>query len=108
MTICVTGLESEKIMRLEQHIGLGYASSTEEELEFIVEVSKATGVVLDPVYSGKAARGMVQDIAAKSADGKKRKVLFIHTGGLLGLYEKADQLAPIFKGGWRPFSQPAL
>ena len=74
------GLQSETIMRLEQHIGLGYARSTTEELQYITEVSKVTGVVLDPVYSGKAARGMAQDIVEKAADGKKRKVLFIHTG----------------------------
>jgi len=33
------GLRSETIMRLEQHIGLGYARSTAEELQYITEVS---------------------------------------------------------------------
>lgn len=93
-------------MRLEQHVGLGYAQSTDEELKFITAVSRKTGVVLDPVYSGKAARGMVQDLQrqGKGSGGPKR-VLFIHTGGLLGLFEKADQLAPLLEGGWRNFSQ---
>ena len=62
------------------------------------DVARATGVVLDPVYSGKAALGMVQDL--KRAAGRKRRVLFIHTGGLLGLYAKDDQLAPLLAGGW--------
>ena len=93
-------------MRLEQHVGRGYALSTEEELKFITTVSKETGVVLDPVYSGKAARGMLQDLLRQRRDGGKPMcVLFIHTGGLLGLYEKADQLAPLLQGGWRNFCQ---
>jgi 1-aminocyclopropane-1-carboxylate deaminase/D-cysteine desulfhydrase-like pyridoxal-dependent ACC family enzyme len=92
-------------MRLEQHVGLGYAQSTEEELKFITEVSRQTGVVLDPVYSGKAARGMAQDLQQqRQAGDTPKRVLFIHTGGLLGLYEKSDQLAPLLQGGWRNFS----
>ena len=35
----LSGLRSETIMRLEQHIGLGYARSTAEELQYITEVS---------------------------------------------------------------------
>ena len=95
-------------MRLEQHIGLGYAQSTKDELKFIIDVSKQTGVVLDPVYSGKAARGMVQDLQRQGRrDLGPKKVLFIHTGGLLGLYEKVDQVAPLLQGDWRSFSHTA-
>ena len=95
------GLASASIMRLEQHVGLGYAQSTEEELSFITAVSQKTGVVLDPVYSGKAARGMVHDLQRQvGGTGAPKRVLFIHTGGLLGLFEKADQLAPLLQGGW--------
>ena len=80
------------MLRLEDRVGLGYAQSTEEELAFLTEVAQATGVVLDPVYSGKAALGMVADL--KERPGAKR-VCFVHTGGLLGLYAKSAQLAPL-------------
>lgn len=103
-------LSSASIMRLEQHVGLGYAQSTDEELKFITDVSRHTGVVLDPVYSGKAARGMAQDLQQQRNAGDSltpKRVLFIHTGGLLGLYEKSDQLAPLLQGGWRSFSPSA-
>lgn len=30
--------------------GLGYAMNTAEELEFVKDIAKATGIVLDPVY----------------------------------------------------------
>ena len=81
-----------QVLRLEDRVGLGYAQSTEEELAFLTEVAQATGVVLDPVYSGKAALGMVEDLKARPVAGR---VLFVHTGGLLGLYAKEAQLQPL-------------
>ncbi|GJN22429.1 hypothetical protein PR202_gb09989 [Eleusine coracana subsp. coracana] len=80
--------------------GLGYAMNTSEELKFVADVAAATGVILDPVYSGKATYGMLKDMAANPAKWKGRKVLFVHTGGLLGLYDKADQLSSL-AGSWR-------
>jgi hypothetical protein len=46
-------------------------------------VAAATGVVLDPVYSGKALHGLMRDIAAAGEEWAGRKLLFVHTGGLL-------------------------
>ncbi|XP_044465933.1 putative D-cysteine desulfhydrase 1, mitochondrial isoform X2 [Mangifera indica] len=77
--------------------GLGYAINTSEELNFVKEIAAATGVVLDPVYSGKAAYGMLKDMAENPKKWEGRKVLFIHTGGLLGLYDEVDQMAPLVK-----------
>ena len=87
---------ARKLLRIEDHVGDGYAQATAPELEFLVEVARATGVVLDPVYSGKAAGGMVADLAARPCG----RCVFVHTGGLLGLYAKAEQLAPMLDGGW--------
>ena len=86
------GFSCRSVLRLEQAVGRGYAQSTREELAFIVEAARATGVVLDPVYSGKTALGMVQDLEARPTAGR---VLFLHTGGLLGLYAKEAQLAQL-------------
>lgn len=59
--------------------GPAYGVATDEQLAFIVEVARRTGLVLDPVYSGKAL------FALAHLDPKPRRVLFIHTGGLPGL-----------------------
>ncbi|PPR81167.1 hypothetical protein GOBAR_AA39549 [Gossypium barbadense] len=80
--------------------GLGYAINTSEELKFVKEVATATGVVLDPVYSGKAAYGMMKDMAENPSKWEGRKVLFVHTGGFLGLFDKVDQMAPLV-GNWQ-------
>lgn len=50
--------------------------------------------------SGKAAYAMTKDMTENPAKWEGRKVLFIHTGGLLGMYDKADQLTPL-AGKWR-------
>lgn len=53
------------------------------------------GVVLDPVYSGKAWAALSAEMAAEPGAWRGRRVLFLHTGGLLGMYDKADQLQPL-------------
>jgi len=85
---------SRALLRLEDHVGAGYAQSTAEELAFLVEVAQATGICLDPVYSGKAALGMVEDLHRRP--GAKR-VCFIHTGGMLGLFAKESMLLPLLQ-----------
>lgn len=94
------GVSSRDIVDIQNAKGLGYAMNTSEELNFVKEVAAATGVVLDPVYSGKAAYAMLKDMHENPKKWEGRRILFIHTGGLLGLYDKVDQLAS-FVGNWQ-------
>ncbi|PKA64372.1 1-aminocyclopropane-1-carboxylate deaminase [Apostasia shenzhenica] len=94
------GVDSHDIANIQDAKGLGYAMSTAEELRFIKDIAAATGVVLDPVYTGKAAYNLLKDMDSNPAKWKGRKVLFMHTGGLLGLYDKVEQLASTV-GNWR-------
>lgn len=50
--------------------------------------------------SGKAAYAMLKDMKENPKKWEGRKILFIHTGGLLGLYDKVDQMAS-FVGNWQ-------
>ena len=43
---------------------------------------------------------MLKDMSENPNKWEGRNILFIHTGGLLGLYDKVDQLAPLI-GNWR-------
>lgn len=83
-----------KNMIAHQGKGLGYAASTPEELDFISTLALETGVVLDPVYSGKALyhffTTVLEGDEAESYRGKN--ILFWHTGGALGMFDKADDL----------------
>ncbi|KAL0417308.1 UNVERIFIED_CONTAM: putative D-cysteine desulfhydrase 1, mitochondrial [Sesamum latifolium] len=94
------GIDSRDIVDIQNAKGLGYAINTAEELAFVKQIAQSTGVVLDPVYSGKAAYGMMRDMADNPAKWEGRKVLFIHTGGLLGLFDKTEQMSSLV-GNWR-------
>lgn len=94
------GVSSRDIVSIETAKGLGYAMSTADELKFVKQVAETTGVILDPVYSGKAAYGMMKDMSENPRKWEGRKILFIHTGGLLGLYDKADEIGSLM-GKWR-------
>jgi D-cysteine desulfhydrase len=66
--------------------GPAYGVASEEQARFIVQVARACGLVLDPVYGGKALFGL-----ARMHD-KPARALFIHTGGLAGLLSQSHDL----------------
>lgn len=68
-----------------------YEQITRYEIEAIQRLARTEGVLLDPVYSGRAFAGMLQRISEGSIRGP---VLFWHTGGLPALFtDAASQLA---------------
>lgn len=79
--------------------GLGYASSTQEELDFVTNFALETGIALDPVYSGKALYHFMTHILEEDPEEYRGKnVLFWHTGGALGLYDKVQDLSDMMGG----------
>jgi D-cysteine desulfhydrase len=64
---------------LDEFKGPAYGVPSPEQINFIRTIARATGLVLDPVYSGKALFGLAH------MPEKPRRALFIHTGGLPGL-----------------------
>ncbi|CAH2036106.1 unnamed protein product [Thlaspi arvense] len=93
------GVNSRDIINIHNAKGKGYAMNTSEELKFVREVASATSVILDPVYSGKAAYCLINEMKKDPKSWEGRKILFIHTGGLLGLYDKVDQMGSLM-GNW--------
>ena len=77
-------------VRFVQARGAGYAQSTAEELASIAACARATGILLDPVYTGKAYHALLTELASGAWAG--RTVAFLHTGGLLGAADAADKL----------------
>mmetsp|Transcript_11515 Transcript_11515/g.19655 ORF Transcript_11515/g.19655 Transcript_11515/m.19655 type:complete len:367 (+) Transcript_11515:775-1875(+) len=78
--------------------GAAYGVSQPAELKVMQEVAHQTGVIMDPVYSGKALYRLLEDMKADPKAWEHRRVLFIHTGGMLGMYDKVDQLQPLVEG----------
>src|SRR5213594_4527312 len=66
----------------------GYGVVTEREREAIQLFARYEGLLLDPVYTGRAAAGMI-DLIRKGFFNRNETLLFLHTGGQPALF--ADQ-----------------
>jgi D-cysteine desulfhydrase family pyridoxal phosphate-dependent enzyme len=73
------------------YIGAGYALMGERERETIRLLARLEGILVDPVYTGKAFGGLV-DLVQKKAIGRDERIVFWHTGGQPALFAYADQL----------------
>lgn len=67
-----------------------YGVASDEQKALVGLVARASGLALDPVYTGKAFAGLVRLAREGALDGKR--VLFLHTGGLPGLLADAPSL----------------
>ncbi|MGE3620535.1 MAG: D-cysteine desulfhydrase family protein [Acidimicrobiia bacterium] len=67
------------------YVGPGYGVPTDAMVEAVGLVARTEGVLLDPVYTGKAMAGLVDLLRAGRFDGMG-DLVFLHTGGLPGLF----------------------
>nr|WP_326185776.1 D-cysteine desulfhydrase family protein [uncultured Oscillibacter sp.] len=67
------------------HIGQGYAIPNAEDTPYIEELARTEGILLDPVYTGKAWAGMLKLLKDGYFDGQD-DIVFIHTGGAAALF----------------------
>ena len=79
----------ETILHLDYHFG-GYAKAKPELMNFIKEYIQATGIMIEPTYTGKAMFAL-HDLIAKDYFVAGSKILFIHTGGLTGLLGQLEK-----------------
>lgn len=76
---------AEKVVAFDDYVGPGYSLPTDAMVEAVKMLAETEGILLDPVYSGKAMSGLI-DLARKGYFAKGSKVLFLHTGGSPALY----------------------
>lgn len=81
----------EWIKIIDGYQGDGYALNKGDDFEFIKEIASLEGLLVDPVYTGKALKGLVNECKEGRMD-QYKKILFIHTGGLYGLLAKAEEM----------------
>ena len=73
------------------YVGPGYGEPTEAMNEAVLLAARLEGLLFDPVYTGKALAGLI-DHVRKGRIGRDDTVVFLHTGGVAGLFAYADTL----------------
>ena len=68
-----------------RYYGAGYAQPSKEGLEAITLMAQQEGLILDPVYTGKAFAGLMHLIRTGKI-GENETVLFLHSGGTASLF----------------------
>jgi L-cysteate sulfo-lyase len=87
----IPALAPSSICVNDDFLGEGYGIPTPETLEAIHMLARLEGILLDPVYTGKAMAGLIGLIRLGHFS-KNQSVLFIHTGGSAGLFAYRDLL----------------
>lgn len=75
----------------DRWVGAGYSIPTREMVEAVRLAASLEGLLLDPVYTGKAFAGLIGR-ARDGAIGGGKRVLFVHTGGAPSLHAFAGAL----------------
>ena len=75
----------ERVVANCDYVGEGYGLPTPGMLEAMEITARTEGIVLDPVYSGKAMAGLI-DLIRKGHYAKGQNIVFLHTGGAVGVF----------------------
>ena len=75
----------ETVVALDDWVGPGYSLPTPSMIDAVRTLARLEGVLLDPVYTGKAMAGLI-DLIRRGTFKRGENVLFLHTGGAPALY----------------------
>ena len=81
--------KNRDVVCLDDWVGPGYSLPSPEMVEAVRMTASLEGILLDPVYTGKAMAGLI-GLARQGRWRKSEKVLFLHTGGAPALYVYQD------------------
>ena len=78
-------LPRERVQANGDYVGEGYGIPTAGMIEAVELVARSEGILLDPVYSGKAMAGLI-DLLRTGRVEHCRNIVFVHTGGAVALF----------------------
>jgi D-cysteine desulfhydrase len=88
-TAAYVGIKSaiprDAVLCFDEYVGPGYSLPTPQMAEAVRMLARLEGILMDPVYTGKAIAGLI-DLVRKGYFTKEENVLFIHTGGSPALH----------------------
>ncbi len=80
-----SNIPREAVVCFDEYVGPGYSLPTPGMAEAVRLLATTEGILLDPVYTGKAMAGLI-DLIRKGYFSKDENVLFVHTGGSPAIY----------------------
>ncbi len=89
-----SSLSSRDIHYSGEFHGAGYGVIGEGEREALRLMASMEGVALDPVYTGRAMKGLIA-LIRKGVFHRDQTLVFWHTGGLPTLFQRAAELLPL-------------
>ncbi len=88
----IRSLVTEEDVRTDQsQIGPGYGIPSPACIDAIKTLARSEGILLDPVYTGKAMAALIDHVRTGMID-PGETVIFLHTGGAPGLFAAVDEL----------------
>lgn len=85
---------AEHISVEDGYVGQGYSYPTDSMIEAVELFARLEAILLDPVYTGKAAAGLI-DLVRQGRFSRSSNVVFLHTGGAPGLYAYQQLFRPL-------------
>ena len=92
------GVPSEAVVVDDAYVGPGYSLPTDAMAEAVQLFARHEGILLDPVYTGKTAAGLI-GLVRRGRFEPGERVLFVHTGGSPALYAYQDDVLAGTHGG---------
>ena len=86
----------DRLQILDGHFGVGFAIASDDDWKFYINLARQEGVLLDPTYTGKAFRGMLEEIK-RNPDRFGNEILFLHSGGTFATFAASEQLTALLR-----------
>lgn len=87
----ISEVKATDTITILENKGKGYGINSKDDLRSVSQICSASGILLDPTYTLKGVRGLIAE-ANKSTEHsvfpQDARILFIHTGGLFGLFDR--------------------
>ena len=81
------------IATIDGYVGPGYGRAEPVVFDVISQLARTEGLLLDPIYTGKAFHGMIEEIRKGERFGDAGDIVFIHTGGFFACYAQKQHFS---------------